>query len=89
MQYILGKDHTSPVKVEVDAPQQHYDAIGTWRKITYTYDDGCQIILQGEDHGDPNAAECIVAKNRHGEIGTVKMHWDGQFTRFTSVDPFR
>lgn len=43
----------------------------------------------GEDHGDPNAAECIVAKNRHGEIGTVKMHWDGQFTRFTSVDPFR
>jgi len=39
----------------VDAPQQHHDAIGTWRKITYTYDDGCQIILQGEDHGDPTA----------------------------------
>lgn len=43
----------------------------------------------GDDLGDPNAAECIVAKNRHGEIGTVKMHWDGQFTRFTSVDVFR
>ena len=43
----------------------------------------------GEDLGDPNAAECIVAKNRHGEIGTIKMHWDGQFTRFTSVDVFR
>ena len=42
-----------------------------------------------EDMGDPNSAECIVAKNRHGEIGTVKMHWDGQFTRFTSVDMFR
>lgn len=42
-----------------------------------------------EDMGDPNKAECIVAKNRHGEIGTVNMHWDGQFTRFTSVDVFR
>ncbi len=42
-----------------------------------------------EDRSDPNKAECIVAKNRHGEIGTVDMHWDGQFTRFTSVDTFR
>ena len=55
VQYILGKDHTSPVKVEVDAPQQDYDAIGTWRKITYTYADGCQIILDGENK-DQNAA---------------------------------
>lgn len=42
-----------------------------------------------EDRADPNKAECIVAKNRHGEIGTVDLHWDGQFTRFTSVDVFR
>jgi predicted dehydrogenase len=55
VQYILGKDDTSPVKVEVDAPEQHWDAIGTWRKIVYTYADGCQIILQGEQHGDPTA----------------------------------
>jgi len=55
VQYFLGKDNTSPVKVEVDAPQQHYDAIGTWRKITYTYADGCQIILDGEN-SDKDAA---------------------------------
>lgn len=42
-----------------------------------------------EDRGDPNKAECIVAKNRHGEVGTVDLYWDGQFTRFTSVDVFR
>ena len=48
VQYILGKDNTSPVKVEVDAPQQHSDAIGIWRKITYTYADGCKIVLEGE-----------------------------------------
>lgn len=47
IQYFLGKDDTSPVSVEIDAPQQHIDAVGTWRKITYTYADGCQIILDG------------------------------------------
>ena len=48
VQYLLGKDETSPVKVEVDAPEQHPDAVGIWRKIVYTYDDGCQIVLEGE-----------------------------------------
>ena len=48
VQYILSKDGTFPVKVEVDAPQQHPDAIGIWRSITYTYEDGCKIILEGE-----------------------------------------
>ena len=48
IQYFLGKDDTSPVSIEIDAPEQHPDAVGTWRKITYTYDDGCQIILDGE-----------------------------------------
>lgn len=47
VQYFLGKDNTSPVSVEIDAPQQHSDAVGTWRKITFTYSDGCKIILDG------------------------------------------
>ena len=55
IQYFLGKDDTSPIKVEVDAEQQHPDACGTFRKITYTYADGCKIILDGEAT-DPNAA---------------------------------
>lgn len=49
VQYLLEKDHTSPISVEVDAPQQHPEAVGTWRRITYTYDDGCQIVLDGEN----------------------------------------
>lgn len=48
IQYFLGKDDTSPVSVEIDAPQQHPDAVGTWRRIEYTYEDGCKIILDGE-----------------------------------------
>lgn len=53
VQYLLGKDDESPIKVEIDAPQQHHDAVGTWRSITYTYADGCKIVLWGEDFGNP------------------------------------
>lgn len=55
IQYFLGKDDTNPVSVEIDAPQQHHDAVGTWKRITYTYADGCQIILDGEGK-DENVA---------------------------------
>lgn len=55
VQYILGKDDTSPVRVDIDCPQQHDDAVGTWRKIEFTYSDGCKIILDGENK-DPNVA---------------------------------
>ena len=41
-----------------------------------------------EPQGDPSKAECIVAKNRHGETGTIELHWDGQFTRFSAQDVF-
>lgn len=32
-------------------------------------------------------AECIIAKQRHGPIGTVKMHFDPNLTRFSDLDP--
>ncbi len=40
---------------------------------------------KGED-ADTTIAECIVAKNRHGETGKVNLAWDGAHTRFTNVD---
>ncbi len=30
-----------------------------------------------------NTAEVIIAKNRHGEVGNVKMGWIGRYTKFT------
>ena len=36
-----------------------------------------------ENIGD---AKCIVAKNRHGQTGTIDLYWDGQYTRFSGVD---
>ena len=55
VQYFLGKDNTSPVTVEVDCEQQHPDAAGTWKRVELTYEDGCKIVLDGENR-DKNAA---------------------------------
>ncbi len=49
MQYLLGKDDTSPVSVEAEAPVQHSDAVGLWRRVSMKYADGCELILDGDD----------------------------------------
>jgi len=36
-----------------------------------------------ENTEDKGIAECIVSKNRHGEVGTVKLQWIPQFQTFT------
>ncbi len=46
------------------------------------------LFLYRDDYYNPdseekNVAECIVAKNRHGETGTVKLQWLPQFTTFS------
>lgn len=38
------------------------------------------------DTDRPGVAECIVSKNRHGEVGMIELGWNGQFTRFTGLD---
>ncbi len=38
------------------------------------------------DTDDPNLAECIIAKNRHGETGSVPLQWLPEYTTFTSID---
>ena len=63
IQYLLGKDNDLPVKIEVDAHQQHPDAVGTWHKITYTYADGCQIVLEGEGYESQGKVPYIEGPN--------------------------
>ena len=41
-----------------------------------------------EDTDAPNVAECIVAKNRHGETGTVKLEWRPEFTTFRNLSQY-
>lgn len=38
-----------------------------------------------DDTENPNLAECIVAKNRHGETGTVQLEWRPEFTLFRNL----
>jgi replicative DNA helicase len=34
-------------------------------------------------------ADCIVAKNRHGQTDTVRLGWRGEYTLFTNLDNIR
>ena len=52
-------------------------------------DADCVMFLYRDDYYNENSedkglAECIVGKNRHGETGTVKLQWFGQFQTFTN-----
>ena len=55
VQYILNKDDQAPISVEIDADPQDSEAVGTWRRIEFTYADGCKVILDGENK-DKDAA---------------------------------
>ncbi|OUN05458.1 replicative DNA helicase [Flavonifractor sp. An92] len=39
-----------------------------------------------EDSENHNLAECIIAKNRHGETRTVELQWLPEYTTFSSID---
>ncbi len=39
-----------------------------------------------ENSEDKGVAECIVSKNRHGEVGTVKLQWIPQYQTFTDLE---
>lgn len=39
-----------------------------------------------QDEIDENLTELIVAKNRHGAVGSIEMTFDKEFTRFRSID---
>ena len=39
-----------------------------------------------EDSDRPNIAECIIAKNRHGETGKIELRWMPEYTMFATLD---
>lgn len=39
-----------------------------------------------QDEIDANLTELIVAKNRHGAVGSIEMTFDKEFTRFRSIE---
>lgn len=39
-----------------------------------------------EESEERNIAQCDVAKNRHGEVGVVRLGWDNRYTRFNNLE---
>ena len=44
------------------------------------------LFLHREDPEVMEDVDIIVAKNRHGETRTIKMHWQGEYTTFSSQE---
>lgn len=44
------------------------------------------MILYREDKETPERVKLLVEKNRHGSTGDIDLHWDGKYTKFTSLD---
>ena len=38
------------------------------------------------DEGDKSVAECIVAKNRHGQTDKVQLGWIGEYNEFRGLE---
>ena len=60
--------------------------------VLFLYRDEYYKDISGQQGSDAeaadsaNTAEIIIAKNRHGSVGNVKMGWIGQFTKFRTLD---
>ena len=44
------------------------------------------MILYREDKETPERVKLLIEKNRHGSTGDIDLHWDGKYTKFTSLD---
>ncbi len=42
-------------------------------------------VVYNKDAENPNIAEVILGKNRHGATGTVETHFEGRYTRFENL----
>jgi replicative DNA helicase len=57
--------------------------------VLFLYRDEYYKDISGSDAQNAdsaNTAEVIIAKNRHGSVGNVKMGWIGQFTKFRTLE---
>ncbi len=50
--------------------------------VMFLYRDG----YYNKDSQNPNTAECIIAKNRHGETRTIELQWLPEYTTFSNLE---
>ena len=54
--------------------------------VIFLYRDEYYKTDQDPDNQNASVAQVIIAKNRHGSVGTVNIGWNGQFTKFVTID---
>ena len=60
-------ERAEPSRRPEESEEKFMDRLSAWQKR-------CEEVW--------NTAECIIAKQRHGPIGTIKLYFDGNFTKF-------
>ena len=63
-------ERMEPIKKSEETDDKYNDKHQRWREL-------CESSY--------NTAEIIIAKQRHGPVGTVKTHFDPNFTKFTDI----
>ncbi|WP_109118956.1 replicative DNA helicase [Azospirillum sp. TSO22-1] len=64
-------ERAEPARRPEETEDKYNDRYANWQK------------RYGEVH---NTAEAIIAKQRHGPIGSVRLYFDGQYTKFGDLD---
>ena len=81
LQYLLCKDETSPVKIDYKGLPQHPEAVGSFDRFTLTYDDGTEVILDG----DVSLKEEPLLRGSNG-LCVYKKAADGKTLRIREAD---
>ena len=53
--------------------------------VIFLYKDDYYDRKEDTNNDEGSTAEIIIAKNRHGSVGTVKMGWIGRYTKFRTI----
>ncbi len=54
--------------------------------VMFLYRDEYYAKQDSKEEQEANTAEVIVAKNRHGSVGTIKVGWMKEYTKFRSLE---
>ena len=98
---VMAKEMSVPVLVlsqlsrQPEARSDHRPMLSDLRESGSIEQDADLVLFlyrdayYNRDSEEQNIAECIVAKNRHGETGVTKLVWDGAHTRFANMEYYR
>lgn len=97
---IMAKDLNVPVIVlsqlsrSVEQRSEHRPQLSDLRESGSIEQDADIVLFlsregNGQSEENLNQVTCIVAKNRHGSTDDVPLYWDGEHTRFSSMERYR